>query len=118
MPRAHLDCHRAPFCLSGPFPSLIGPARGPPVGWAFLPVCPRWGPSGSRETTMAAMEGTGLLDGQVAVVTGGGAGIGGAAGRRLAAAGATVVLNDIEPALLASAVAEIEGAGGSAVAVA
>jgi NAD(P)-dependent dehydrogenase (short-subunit alcohol dehydrogenase family) len=67
---------------------------------------------------MAAMEGTGLLDGQVAVVTGGGAGIGGAAGRRLAAAGATVVLNDIEPALLASAVAEIEGAGGSAVAVA
>jgi NAD(P)-dependent dehydrogenase (short-subunit alcohol dehydrogenase family) len=66
---------------------------------------------------MGLMDQKGLLAGQVAVVTGGGAGIGGGAGRRLAAAGATVVLNDIDPALLASAVAEIERAGGSAVAV-
>jgi NAD(P)-dependent dehydrogenase (short-subunit alcohol dehydrogenase family) len=67
---------------------------------------------------MKAMERSGLLDGQVAVVTGGGAGIGGGASRRLAAAGATVVVNDIDPALLASAVAEIADTGGSAVAVA
>ncbi len=59
----------------------------------------------------------GLLQGQVAVVTGGAAGIGGGASRRLAAAGATVVINDIDPVLLATAVAEIEAAGGSAVAV-
>ncbi|HEY7946611.1 MAG TPA: SDR family oxidoreductase [Acidimicrobiales bacterium] len=58
-----------------------------------------------------------LLEGRVAVVTGGAAGIGGGASRRLAAAGATVVINDIEPALLASAVAGIEAEGGSAVAV-
>jgi NAD(P)-dependent dehydrogenase (short-subunit alcohol dehydrogenase family) len=37
-----------------------------------------------------------LLAGRVAVVTGGGAGIGGAVTRRLAAEGATVVVNDIE----------------------
>jgi NAD(P)-dependent dehydrogenase (short-subunit alcohol dehydrogenase family) len=59
----------------------------------------------------------GLLQGQVAVVTGGAAGIGGGASRRLAAAGATVVINDIDPALLAAAVAGIEEAGGSALAV-
>jgi NAD(P)-dependent dehydrogenase (short-subunit alcohol dehydrogenase family) len=59
----------------------------------------------------------GLLEGQVAVVTGGAAGIGGGASRQLAAAGATVVINDIDPALLATAVAEIEAVGGSAVAV-
>jgi NAD(P)-dependent dehydrogenase (short-subunit alcohol dehydrogenase family) len=59
----------------------------------------------------------GLLDGQVAVVTGGAAGIGGGVSRRLAAEGATAVVNDIEPALLATAVADIEAAGGSVVAV-
>jgi 2-hydroxycyclohexanecarboxyl-CoA dehydrogenase len=61
--------------------------------------------------------GAGLLEGQVAVVTGGGAGIGGGCSRRLASAGATVVVNDIDPPLLAAVVAEIEGAGGTAVAV-
>jgi len=59
-----------------------------------------------------------LLEGQVAVVTGGAAGIGGGASRRLAAAGATVVVNDLEPDLLASAVAQIEAAGGAALGVA
>ncbi len=59
----------------------------------------------------------GLLEGQVAVVTGGAAGIGGGASRRLAAEGAVVVVNDIEPALLATAVADVEAAGGSALAV-
>ncbi|HVC68854.1 MAG TPA: SDR family oxidoreductase [Acidimicrobiales bacterium] len=63
------------------------------------------------------MERSGLLEGQVAVVTGGAAGIGGGASRRLAAAGATVVINDIDPTLLAEAVAEIADAGGSALAL-
>jgi NAD(P)-dependent dehydrogenase (short-subunit alcohol dehydrogenase family) len=69
---------------------------------------------------MAAMtseSGPGLLEGQVAVVTGGAAGIGGGASRRLAAAGATVVINDIDPELLATAVAAIGAAGGTAVGV-
>jgi len=50
-------------------------------------------------------------------VTGGAAGIGGGVSRRLAAEGATVVVNDIDPALLATAVADVEAAGGSVVAV-
>jgi NAD(P)-dependent dehydrogenase (short-subunit alcohol dehydrogenase family) len=56
-----------------------------------------------------------LLAGRVAVVTGGAAGIGGGITRRLAAEGAHVVVNDVDPALLAAAVAEIEGAGGVAI---
>jgi NAD(P)-dependent dehydrogenase (short-subunit alcohol dehydrogenase family) len=51
------------------------------------------------------------------VVTGGGAGIGGGCSRRLAAAGATVVINDIDPALLGMTVGAIEAVGGSALAV-
>jgi NAD(P)-dependent dehydrogenase (short-subunit alcohol dehydrogenase family) len=54
---------------------------------------------------------------RVAVVTGGAAGIGGAVARTLAAAGATVVVNDIDDNLLATAVADIAGAGGVAVPV-
>jgi len=62
-------------------------------------------------------EDPGLLDGQVAVITGGAAGIGGGASRRLAAAGATVVVNDIDPDLLTAAVTDIQAAGGAALAV-
>jgi len=51
------------------------------------------------------------------VVTGGAAGIGGGVSRRLAAAQATVVVNDIDPALLADLVADIEAAGGIVVGV-
>ena len=40
--------------------------------------------------------GDGLLAGRVAVVTGGAGGIGGATSRRLAAEGATVVVNDVD----------------------
>jgi 2-hydroxycyclohexanecarboxyl-CoA dehydrogenase len=50
----------------------------------------------------------------VAVVTGGGAGIGGGVSRRLAAAGAVVVLNDMDPDLAHAARADIEAAGGRA----
>jgi 2-hydroxycyclohexanecarboxyl-CoA dehydrogenase len=67
--------------------------------------------------TMTPHERAGLLEGQVAVVTGGAAGIGGGASRRLAAEGATVVVNDIDPTLLVGAVADIASAGGSVVTV-
>jgi len=59
------------------------------------------------------METPRLLDGQVAVVTGGAAGIGGGVSRMFAASGATVVLNDVDAELAAAARADIEGAGGA-----
>jgi NAD(P)-dependent dehydrogenase (short-subunit alcohol dehydrogenase family) len=58
-----------------------------------------------------------LLAGHVAVVTGGGGGIGRGVSRRLAAAGATVVVNDIDRGLLDEVVADIEATGSPAVAV-
>lgn len=58
-----------------------------------------------------------LLEGRFAVVTGGGAGIGGGVSRVLASEGAVVILNDIDPALAATNVATIEAAGGRAVSV-
>lgn len=54
--------------------------------------------------------------GKVALVTGGGSGIGRAIARKFAAAGASVVLADIDPSTAAEAVEEIEGAGGRAIA--
>ena len=51
------------------------------------------------------------LDGAGVVVTGGGSGIGAALARRFAAAGARVVVNDLDPATAASVAAELgEGA--------
>ena len=52
-----------------------------------------------------------LLRDKVAVVTGGGGGIGGGVSRRLAGEGATVVVNDIDQGLLAGTVADIEETG-------
>lgn len=63
-----------------------------------------------------ALTATPLAD-RVAVVTGGGAGIGGGISRLFAVAGATVILNDIDSDLAARAVEDIHGRGGSAVAV-
>lgn len=59
----------------------------------------------------------GRLDGEVAVVTGAGKGIGRAVARRLAAEGAAVVLDDVDAAAVESAAAEIAAAGGQATAV-
>lgn len=60
---------------------------------------------------------SGELDGRVAIVTGGAAGIGGGITRRFAEAGAVVVANDIDEASLARTVDEVVQAGGTAVAV-
>jgi len=57
----------------------------------------------------------GLLDGKAAVVTGAGRGIGRGHCLHLAAAGAAVVVNDLDAEEAAKVVAEIRGAGGSAV---
>ena len=58
------------------------------------------------------------LDGKVAVVTGAGRSLGKAYALALAAAGAAVVVNDVDPVTAGETVAEIEAAGGRAVAVA
>jgi len=54
----------------------------------------------------------GRLQDQVAVVTGGAIGIGGGISRRLARAGATVVLNDIDPVAAEETAARIRAGGG------
>jgi NAD(P)-dependent dehydrogenase (short-subunit alcohol dehydrogenase family) len=56
------------------------------------------------------------LSGKVVVVTGSGRGLGLAYAKGLAAAGAAVVVNDVDAATADAAVAEITGAGGRAVA--
>jgi len=59
----------------------------------------------------------GLLEGSITVVTGGAAGIGGGISRRFAQEGATVVLNDVDPDLLAATEASVEGSAGRVVGV-
>ena len=56
----------------------------------------------------------GLLDGRVAIVTGGGGGIGGATARTLASEGARVAVVDIDEAAAGRTAAAIEEAGGTA----
>ncbi|MBB4184695.1 NAD(P)-dependent dehydrogenase (short-subunit alcohol dehydrogenase family) [Sinorhizobium terangae] len=58
------------------------------------------------------------LEGRVAVVTGGGGGIGSAISRRLAEEGALVVVSDVNADAGRTVAAEIVAAGGSAVAIA
>ena len=55
-----------------------------------------------------------LLDGRVAVVTGGGDGIGGAISRLFADHGAVVEIAEVDPDRAERAVADIEAAGGTA----
>jgi len=57
-----------------------------------------------------------VLEGRVAVVTGSGRGLGRAYARALAAAGAAVVVNDVDGEAAGAAVAAIDDAGGRAVA--
>ncbi|TLS47610.1 SDR family oxidoreductase [Streptomyces montanus] len=57
-----------------------------------------------------------MLDGRVAIVTGAGRGLGRAYARALAAAGASVVVNDLDAEVAAETADAITGAGGAAVA--
>lgn len=59
----------------------------------------------------------GLLDGKIAIVTGGGSGIGAATARLMAEEGAKVVVADINGDAASSVVAEISAAGGDAAAI-
>lgn len=56
------------------------------------------------------------LSGKAVVVTGGGGGLGAAYARQIAALGASVVVNDIDPEAANATVADISAAGGKAVA--
>ena len=57
------------------------------------------------------------LDGQVAAITGAGAGIGQAIAATFAAAGAAVVVSDLDEGAAGAVASEIEGAGGRAAAI-
>jgi NAD(P)-dependent dehydrogenase (short-subunit alcohol dehydrogenase family) len=65
---------------------------------------------------MERPEHTMTLDGKVAIVTGGGSGLGRASATALAAAGARVVVGDVDDAGTAETVAAIAAAGGEALA--
>jgi 3-oxoacyl-[acyl-carrier protein] reductase len=59
----------------------------------------------------------GLIDGKVAILTGSGRGIGGAAARLFAAEGASVVVSDLDPAPAEEVAAAVRNVGGKAIVV-
>jgi 3-oxoacyl-[acyl-carrier protein] reductase len=59
----------------------------------------------------------GLIDGKVAILTGSGRGIGGAAARLFGAEGASVVVSDLDPAPAEETATAIRNAGGKAIVV-
>lgn len=59
----------------------------------------------------------GMLDGKVAILTGSGRGIGGAAAKQFAAEGASVVVSDLDPNPAEETAAAIRSAGGKAIVV-
>src|SRR2546425_997857 len=60
----------------------------------------------------------GMLDGKVAILTGSGRGIGGAAARLFASEGALVVVSDLDPTPAEETAAAIRNAGGKAIVIA
>src|SRR5688572_5156293 len=69
------------------------------------------------ELSAAPLQDLYSLAGRVAVVTGAGRGVGAGCARRLAEAGASVAVCDIDPATIETTVKEIESEGGRALGV-
>src|ERR1700759_662648 len=74
-------------------------------------LSPRHGPLGVQGSTRYG-SGMTIISGAGVVVTGGGGGIGRAIARRLAAEGARVVVNDLDPQAAKAGAAEIKGLAG------
>src|SRR6516164_8735101 len=70
---------------------------------------PRTCSSRSKRRASVAVDLSRRLAGRVAVITGGGSGIGLAAGRRMHAEGATIVVGDVDGAAGAAAAEELSG---------
>src|SRR5581483_4253512 len=91
-----------------------GRTRGYDAPPASAPLPPWWGKGLGDEGEGELMS---ALAERVAVITGGGGGLGRADALKLAAAGASVVLGDLDLGRAEAAAAEVRAAGGEALAV-